>query len=371
MQNLHWDYADSFSGRDAAYLISGFDPSSNISEDAYRAQPVIKRLKKAYYFACSEIRKTTDWEGHKDENMWHWLHKYPYNPTALLSVELEGLIAEFMSSQYVTSGTLQRLESFELRDETAFPKYAELCQLEEKKARLRKEIFDKCLTVDPNIVAAYEAASDDYDKYKKEEYLPIVESIASDKRYRSKMWRTREAIFEKSREVDPLLVGEYENNNVLIEGIELERSVWSDAKSIEYRRLMNESNPSPYDAQGPANEWRDAESHEFDDQRFSRTELHRWITDNRLPSEYEFGDVKPIPCEVKIYPWGAHSTILLEHLSKAANKFWSNYDPTDFTTAPTNDQVEAWLVQQNVPKRTAEVMATILRADGLQTGRRR
>ena len=77
------------------------------------------------------------------------------------------------------------------------------------------------------------------------------------------------------------------------------------------------------------------------------------------------GDDRPIN-----RPWGSHNTRLLTHLSNAATKFWRLYDPADPSTAPTNEQVQTWLIEQKVPKRTAEVMATILRADGLPTGRR-
>ncbi|TAM02182.1 MAG: hypothetical protein EPN70_17530 [Paraburkholderia sp.] len=70
------------------------------------------------------------------------------------------------------------------------------------------------------------------------------------------------------------------------------------------------------------------------------------------------------------WPWGSHETQLLRKLGEAAETFWKRYDPTDPTTAPTNDQVRDWLTAQGVSKRTAEVMATILRADGLPTGPR-
>ncbi len=71
------------------------------------------------------------------------------------------------------------------------------------------------------------------------------------------------------------------------------------------------------------------------------------------------------------WPWGSHDTILLRKLAAAAERFWVNYDPTDATTAPTNAQVIAWLRSQGVAERTAEVMATILRIDGLPTGPRK
>ena len=62
---------------------------------------------------------------------------------------------------------------------------------------------------------------------------------------------------------------------------------------------------------------------------------------------------------------------LLRKLAGAAQRFWSNYDPADPTTAPTNQQVIDWLKGQGVSERTAEIMATILRADGLPTGPRK
>jgi hypothetical protein len=70
-------------------------------------------------------------------------------------------------------------------------------------------------------------------------------------------------------------------------------------------------------------------------------------------------------------PWGNHDTKLLRDLAAAADQFWKLYDPADPSTAPTNEQVGAFLVNRGVARRTAEVMATILRADGLPTGPRK
>lgn len=70
------------------------------------------------------------------------------------------------------------------------------------------------------------------------------------------------------------------------------------------------------------------------------------------------------------WPWGGHDTELLRKLDAAARKWWVNHDPDDQTTAPTNDEVAGWLKEQGVSKRVAEVMAQMLRADGLPTGPR-
>lgn len=77
-----------------------------------------------------------------------------------------------------------------------------------------------------------------------------------------------------------------------------------------------------------------------------------------------------VGCGAK-WPWGDYETELLRKLATAADRFWKLYDPADNTTAPTNQQVVEWLKQQGVADRTAEVMATILRADGLPTGPRK
>lgn len=71
------------------------------------------------------------------------------------------------------------------------------------------------------------------------------------------------------------------------------------------------------------------------------------------------------------WPWGSHETQLLRHLAAAADRFWKNYDPSDPTTAPTNQEVIDWLVEHGVARRNAEVMASILRADGLHPGPRK
>ncbi len=90
----------------------------------------------------------------------------------------------------------------------------------------------------------------------------------------------------------------------------------------------------------------------------------------RLPANFP-REVSTKTIEAYGWPWGSHTTSLLEKMAQAASRFWSRYDPEDPTTAPTNEQVSIWLMENGVPKRTAEVMATILRADGLTTGPRK
>jgi len=71
------------------------------------------------------------------------------------------------------------------------------------------------------------------------------------------------------------------------------------------------------------------------------------------------------------WPWGNHETELLRKLAAAAARFYgSNFDPNDIDTAPTNEDVSEWLQAQGISKRLADVMASILRQDGLRTGRR-
>jgi len=70
------------------------------------------------------------------------------------------------------------------------------------------------------------------------------------------------------------------------------------------------------------------------------------------------------------WPWGSHETELLRKLESAATRFWVRYDPTQPSTANTNATVTDWLKGEGVSSRVAEIMAQILRADGLPTGPR-
>lgn len=92
--------------------------------------------------------------------------------------------------------------------------------------------------------------------------------------------------------------------------------------------------------------------------------------EHQIPTEFPWQD-EPITPIKHGWPWGKHETALLRKLADAANHFWSLYDPSDPSTAPTNKQVVKWLVTQGVAERNATVMATILRADGLQFGPRK
>lgn len=78
-----------------------------------------------------------------------------------------------------------------------------------------------------------------------------------------------------------------------------------------------------------------------------------------------------VPPAPTLWPWGNYETKLLRELAAAAERFWTNYDPADPGTAPTSEQVENWLVDRKVPMRTAQIMAKILRADGLRPGPRK
>lgn len=72
------------------------------------------------------------------------------------------------------------------------------------------------------------------------------------------------------------------------------------------------------------------------------------------------------------WPWGSHHTEYLGHLEAAARKWWVLYDPSDPTTAPTNDMVSDWLQsERKLSREKARAIASMLRPDGLPTGPRR
>jgi hypothetical protein len=93
-----------------------------------------------------------------------------------------------------------------------------------------------------------------------------------------------------------------------------------------------------------------------------------WCTARGLPHNIPN---RAVPQPTTKWPWGDYETRLLNELAAAAERFWVRYDPSDPTTAPTNEQVAAWLVTRDVTERTAKYIATILRRDGLPTGPRK
>lgn len=70
------------------------------------------------------------------------------------------------------------------------------------------------------------------------------------------------------------------------------------------------------------------------------------------------------------WPWGDYETEALRKLADAVARYWVAYDPADPSTANTNETVKGWLKQHGVADRVAEVMAQIIRADGLRPGPR-
>ena len=112
------------------------------------------------------------------------------------------------------------------------------------------------------------------------------------------------------------------------------------------------------------------DKHERIDEKHTRIKTDDftvWCDARQLPHNIP-NRVHPQPTTK--WPWGDHETELLRKLASAAEEWWSIYDPASPATAPTNQEVKDWLVGQGVSDRVAESMATILRADGLQTGPR-
>ena len=71
------------------------------------------------------------------------------------------------------------------------------------------------------------------------------------------------------------------------------------------------------------------------------------------------------------WPWGQYETKLLTKLGLAAKHFWADYDDSKPATAPKNAVVSHWLeTEHGVVPRMANMMAQILRADGVRPGPR-
>lgn len=127
-------------------------------------------------------------------------------------------------------------------------------------------------------------------------------------------------------------------------------------------------------------DWMEAAKGRFSEMTYWRTDIAEWLASNGFLSKYAFNrasakksaasDEQAVNVNPGPWPWGAHETTLLRELAATANQFWALYDPSDQSTAVTNDVVVQWLRDRGNSKNMAEAMATILRADGLKTGPR-
>jgi len=112
----------------------------------------------------------------------------------------------------------------------------------------------------------------------------------------------------------------------------------------------------------------------FELQSFTRQEMARWLTAVGVRSVYKFDPGQPGAPQDSPgrWPWGSHHTELLGHLEAAALKWWILYEPSDPTTAPTNETVIAWLkTERKVSGQMAKAIATMLRPNGLRSGPRK
>jgi hypothetical protein len=110
----------------------------------------------------------------------------------------------------------------------------------------------------------------------------------------------------------------------------------------------------------------------FEESQIELAKFGAWVKSIHfpVPPDFPWQDAPMLPM-TREWPWGNYETENLRKLAMAANRFWKNYDPTDESTAHTSNEIIAWLIEQKVTPNMAKAMATILRADGLSTGRRK
>jgi hypothetical protein len=98
----HWNFAEEFTGREAAHLIAGCDPSSSEKDIDNKVFPVIKRLKKAYQDATKNFASMSRgfYSSFSVTNtavifIFKNLEDIILGPDQILSLEMENLIEEY------------------------------------------------------------------------------------------------------------------------------------------------------------------------------------------------------------------------------------------------------------------------------------
>ena len=143
----------------------------------------------------------------------------------------------------------------------------------------------------------------------------------------------------------------------------------------EYKKLLEQAfNEGTLQILDPASHLpygtRRAAGRQLNNSIIAVAELRHWMETVGIEIVIEPEQEESLPSSGS-WPWGSHDTKLLGKLKAAAGKWWKNYVPGQPDTAPTSKQVQDWLKTQDVPDRVAEVMAQILRADGLPPGPRK
>lgn len=88
-----------------------------------------------------------------------------------------------------------------------------------------------------------------------------------------------------------------------------------------------------------------------------------------LPPEFPIKVTPEAICH-PVWPWGTYTNPTLNLLARAAYEWWSSYDPADPSTAPTNEQVKDWLVEEGATPNMAKKIASILHEPSIKTGPR-
>jgi hypothetical protein len=80
--------------------------------------------------------------------------------------------------------------------------------------------------------------------------------------------------------------------------------------------------------------------------------------------------LEPSATKETVPPTVNYTTPQIELLNAAIKRFWSNHDPNEPDTWPTNEQVTDWLIERGVSKTKASAMASIMRSENIPSGRR-
>jgi hypothetical protein len=154
--------------------------------------------------------------------------------------------------------------------------------------------------------------------------------------------------------------------------LEIRSEVFPEDLSMDFSYGPPLEGPTP-------EEWLASKDSSFEEQTFSRQELHRWLQVVGFESAYCFGSssmaqtssIEKSSAKMTNLPWPAHDTKNLSALRAAAFIWEKEYKKGDDTTAPTNEKISRFLqAEHRIAPTLADSMATILRADELKTGPR-
>jgi len=203
---------------------------------------------------------------------------------------MEAMIENFAASEFVTKH-LSLIENEECITSENYPGREASKSLMDRATDLHRKISLDFKEHTPTLAERYWETFTEIENLNKErrldeiflgEYYRAKEALEAEQ---NELWSQACKQHQARHPEESLL---YDELTSQITAGSLEELDWNDRRLAARNKVTEQAWGSYISSVAEGEAWLGAESHEFDDQRFSRQELNRWISENKYPTLYKF-----------------------------------------------------------------------------------